>query len=469
MSNAIPEFLDQSRYEGTKDFIRNVWQGNARGALMCNICAPAENPPEPPQNESEHWLDRFWQKRMYEMGQRRWGHDQAIPAIQPSTPMVGGGSQSTAFGATFEEKYNHTSPCIQTPEEIETLNLKPTLNDGLLPKKIEQIRYIVEKTAGKVPIQQENCGGPMDIVSMTMNDMNMLTGLYTHPKEIHRFMDAATELFINFFKAQREIVPEWVPVFSEDMWGPDDDSIHVGDSLAQMVLGYKSTLNATMDIMVPLTAAVRRGAPQVYLTGDMPFLSYQVSHERAILNAGRFMTQAGCDAVKLEVDYRHLDLVRALATAGIPVVAHLGYRPQSARQQDKIVLTRQADQAGQLVKDALDMIEAGACAILLECVTTLTAQAVAQRTDLPVIGCGSGPYCDGHVLVLHDVLDLPGATQARFSKTYGHIGEQIRLAVVDYVDDIHQKRFPDEQHSYSMKPDQQQAFQQWLKDFDAKA
>ena len=229
MSNAIPEFLDQSRYEGTKDFIRNVWQGNARGALMCNICAPAENPPEPPQNESEHWLDRFWQKRMYEMGQRRWGHDQAIPAIQPSTPMVGGGSQSTAFGATFEEKYNHTSPCIQTPEEIETLNLKPTLNDGLLPKKIEQIRYIVEKTAGKVPIQQENCGGPMDIVSMTMNDMNMLTGLYTHPKEIHRFMDAATELFINFFKAQREIVPEWVPVFSEDMWGPDDDSIHVGE------------------------------------------------------------------------------------------------------------------------------------------------------------------------------------------------------------------------------------------------
>lgn len=244
------------------------------------------------------------------------------------------------------------------------------------------------------------------------------------------------------------------------------DSIHVGDSLAQMILGHNSTLKATMDIMVTLTAAVRRGAPDVYLTGDMPFLSYQVSPEQAITNAGRFMAQAGCDAVKVEVDYRHLDLVRKITTAGIPVIAHMGYRPQSASQQDKIVQTRQVRPAQQLLVDAQSMIEAGVCAILLECVTDIVAQAITQRTDLPVISCGSGPYCDGQVLVLHEVLDLPGASNPRFSKIYSHIGDQIRQAVTQYTDDIHQKRFPDHQHSYHMKQPQQEEFQLWLNDFD---
>ena len=244
------------------------------------------------------------------------------------------------------------------------------------------------------------------------------------------------------------------------------ESIHVGDSLAQVILGHNSTLPATMDIMIALTAAVRRGAPDVYLTGDMPFLSYQVSTARAILNAGRFMVEAGCDAVKIEVDYRHTDLVKAICTAGIPVMAHLGYRPQSAQQQDKIVQTRQVARARRLVQDAMGMVEAGACAILLECVTDITAKAVAQRTDLPVISCGSGPYCDGQVLVLHDVLDLPGSAKPKFSKTYTHIGTQIRDAVTKYADDIRQKRFPGDKHCYHMKPDQQQQFQQWLDAMD---
>ena len=230
-----PDFLDPSRYRKTKDFIRNVWSGNARGALICNICTPAETPPEAPNLETDHWAERFWRKRTYEMSQRRWGHDQAIPVIQPMTGMIGGGAQSTAFGAVFDEQYNHTSPCIQTPDEIESLNLEPTLEDGLLPKKLEQIRYLVEKTGGRAPIQQESAGGPMDIVSMVMNDVNMLVGLNTHPKQMHRFMDAATELFIKFFKAQQALVPEWAPVFAEEMWVPDGDSVHVGeDWLATM-------------------------------------------------------------------------------------------------------------------------------------------------------------------------------------------------------------------------------------------
>ena len=240
------------------------------------------------------------------------------------------------------------------------------------------------------------------------------------------------------------------------------DSILVGDSLAQVVLGYKTTLPATMDIMVALTAAVRRGAPNVYLIGDMPFLSYQVSPEMAIVNAGRFLADAGCDAVKLEVNTSQLDLVERLATAGIPVMAHLGYRPQSASQSDKVVQTRSVQRACQLVQDGLEMIAAGACSIMLECVTTAAAQALAEKTDLPVISCGSGPHCDGQVLVLHEILSLPGATGPRFSKSYADIGEQIRTAAGKYVEDIRQKRCPDEDHSYHMSEEHQEQFQRWL-------
>jgi len=244
------------------------------------------------------------------------------------------------------------------------------------------------------------------------------------------------------------------------------DGIIVGDSLAQVVLGHETTLPATMDVMVTLSAAVRRGAPNVYLIGDMPFLSYQVSPEQALSNCGRFLCEAGCDAVKLEVDYRHLDLIKWLSAAGIPVMAHLGHRPQSALRADKVVQTRSVEQACQLVRDALDMVKAGACGLLLECVTTTAARAVAERTDLPVISCGSGPYCDGQVLVLHEVLGLPGAIRPRFSKSYAEIGEQIRLAATQYVSEIQQKKFPDEQHSYHMDPQHQQQFERWLKSLD---
>ena len=244
------------------------------------------------------------------------------------------------------------------------------------------------------------------------------------------------------------------------------DSLIVGDSLAQVMLGHQTTLSATMEIMLALTAAVRKGAPNVYLVGDMPFLSYQVSHEQAIINAGRFLTEAGCEAVKVEVDHRHIEIVNRLTTAGIPVMAHLGYRPQSAYQSEKVVQTREVRQACQLVRDALDMVQAGASSILLECVTTLTAQAVTQRTELPVISCGSGPYCDGQVLVLHEVMSLPGASNPRFSKSYAQIGDQIRSAAAQYVDEIQKKIFPDDLHSYHMAQEYQQQFKQWLQKFD---
>jgi len=244
------------------------------------------------------------------------------------------------------------------------------------------------------------------------------------------------------------------------------DGIIVGDSLSQVILGHETTLSATMEIMLAMTAAVRRGAPNVYLVGDMPFLSYQVSPEHAIVNAGRFLSEAGCDAVKVEVDHRHIGLVERLCIAGIPVMAHLGYRPQSASQSDKVVQTRAVRQACQLVEDGLDMVKAGACSILLECVTASAAQALAERTEAPVISCGSGPGCDGQVLVLHDILGLTDAAGPRFSKKYAQIGSQMQSAAAQYVDDIHQKRFPDHKHSYHMSEQHHEQFEQWLEAFD---
>jgi len=247
------------------------------------------------------------------------------------------------------------------------------------------------------------------------------------------------------------------------------DCLLVGDSLAQVVLGHANTLSAGMDIMVTLAAAVRRGAPEAYLVGDMPFLSYQVSTAEAIRNAGRFLVEAGCDAVKLELDHRYDDLVAALARAGIPVMAHLGYRPQMAGQSCRVVETRAAEQACQLVKDAISIVEAGACALLLECVTTAAARAVTQRVEAPVIGCGSGPDCDGQVLVLHDVLGLSGAAQPRFSKTYARLDEAIRQAVSAYLEEVRGRRFPDGEHSYHMKPEDQERFDRSLAGLDRKS
>jgi 3-methyl-2-oxobutanoate hydroxymethyltransferase len=242
-------------------------------------------------------------------------------------------------------------------------------------------------------------------------------------------------------------------------------SILVGDTAAQMVLGHSTTLPVSMDVMITLSASVRRGAPDVFLLGDMPFLSYQVSTEQALLNAGRFLAEAGCDAVKLEVTCYHLGLVEALTEAGIPVFAHLGLRPQAVHQMGTFKAKGQtAEQGRQIVLDGLDMVNAGACGILLECVTTEVAKALTEKTDVPVISCGSGPDCDGQVMVLHDILGLPGSGEARFAKKYADIGEQIRQAVCRYAEEIHQRSFPDSDHSYHIKAKEKESFVKMTKE-----
>ncbi len=237
------------------------------------------------------------------------------------------------------------------------------------------------------------------------------------------------------------------------------ESLLVGDSLAQVMLGYPTTLSADIDLMIALATAVRKGAPDTYLIGDMPFLSYQASTESAFRNAGRFLSDAGCDAVKLEVTRYHLPLIEALTAAGIPVMAHIGLRPQSLRQMGAYKAQGQdADQAAEIVADARAMVQAGAGSLLLECVTAETAQAVTQSVVVPVIGCGSGPHCDGQVLVLHDILGLPGAGQSRFVRQFGQVGPVIREAARSYMDAVREKTYPDDDHSYHMKPAERDKF-----------
>lgn len=231
------------------------------------------------------------------------------------------------------------------------------------------------------------------------------------------------------------------------------DAILVGDSVAQVLLGHTSTLPATMDLMVTLAAAVRRGAPDVYLIGDMPFLSYQVSPEEAIRNGGRFMAEAGCDAVKLECDRGLCETVAAMSRASIPVMVHMGLRPQNVHQIGGYRSQgRDAVSAKRLIDDARIIEDCGAVSLLLEAVPPEPARAIAEATDLPVIGCGAGPFCDGHVVVLQDMVGLSMGPMPRFVPRYADLKLQLAEAVGRYVADIRGGAYPAAEHCYPMEP-----------------
>ncbi len=231
------------------------------------------------------------------------------------------------------------------------------------------------------------------------------------------------------------------------------DCILVGDSAAQVVLGHGSTLQATMDFMVAITAAVRRGAPTAFLIGDMPYLSFNVNAQDAIRNAGRFMAEAGCDCVKVEGDARIIDTVRHMTAATIPVMVHLGLRPQAVHQFGGYrAQGRDAPGAQRLIDDAKALEEAGACALLLEAVPPEPAKIIAESTDLPVIGCGAGPHADGHVVVLHDMLGLSAGPLPRFVKRYADIRGELAKAVDAYIRDIAERQYPGPEHCYQMEP-----------------
>ncbi len=229
------------------------------------------------------------------------------------------------------------------------------------------------------------------------------------------------------------------------------DSILVGDSLAMVVLGYENTLPVTMEEMLHHARAVARGAKTALLIGDMPFMSYQVSVEEAVRNAGRFLQQGGMDAVKLEGGRERADAVRAIVGSGIPVMGHLGLTPQSIHQLGGFrAQGKTASAAKRLVEDALLLEEAGCFGIVLESVPARLAELISKKISIPTIGIGAGVGCDGQVLVTHDVLGLFDRFTPKFVKKYADFHAAMNKAFTDYIEDVETKRFPSQEHSVEM-------------------
>ncbi|MHC4911928.1 MAG: 3-methyl-2-oxobutanoate hydroxymethyltransferase [Planctomycetota bacterium] len=232
----------------------------------------------------------------------------------------------------------------------------------------------------------------------------------------------------------------------------DVQMILVGDSAAQLVLGFDSTLPATMDFMVTITAAVRRGAPNVYLVADMPFLSCQLGTTEAVKNAGRFVTEAGAQMIKIEATSACLDAIKAVSDAGMAVMAHIGIRPQTIGRVGRFKAeATTAEMALELIALADQMLRAGAAALLIEGTAAEVAEIITKRCEVPVIGCGSGPACDGQILIAPDILGLTQGQGPKFAKSYGNLADSTVQAFKDYAKDVQKGQFPDTDHSYHMK------------------
>jgi 3-methyl-2-oxobutanoate hydroxymethyltransferase len=222
----------------------------------------------------------------------------------------------------------------------------------------------------------------------------------------------------------------------------------VGDSAAQFMLGFDSTLPAATDFMVAITAAVKRAAPDRLIVADLPYESCRAGIERILKDSQRFVNESGADVVKIETSVERFDAVKTVINAGISVMPHLGIRPQTGRYKAEGAT---ADIAAQLIKLADKVHQAGAQMLLLEGTAREVAKIIAQRLPLPVIGCGSGPDCDGQVLVLPDILNLKAGPVPKFSKSFADIGRACVEAVALYANDVKQGLYPDDAHCYHMK------------------
>ena len=234
------------------------------------------------------------------------------------------------------------------------------------------------------------------------------------------------------------------------------DMILVGDSLGMTMLGYDSTLPVTMDDMIRHTSAVRRGAPNTWLIGDMPYMSYQPSVETAIRNAGRFMAEAGCDAIKLEGGAAVCDRVRAIVDVGIPVVGHLGLTPQSASALGGFRLQgKTAEAAKKIIEDAKALEQAGTFMILLEMVPDRVCQIITERAEnCLIMSLGSGPYAHGQLLIYHDAFGLYPKFKPRMAKVFADAGAVIRSGLESYVKEVSEKTFPAPENWFGM-PDEE--------------
>lgn len=226
------------------------------------------------------------------------------------------------------------------------------------------------------------------------------------------------------------------------------DIILVGDSLGMVVLGYETTIPVTMDEMIHHTKAVVRGRKRALVVFDMPFLSYQTGKHDAVRNAGRALKETGCEAVKVEGGREQFDTVKAMVDAGIPVMGHVGLQPQSVNVYGGYVLRGKGREAERILEDARAIEEAGAFAVVLEKIPSPLAKRITDELSIPTIGIGAGPYCDGQVLVFHDIVGLFEEFKPKFVKRYANIGEVSRKAVSSFIDEVKSGKFPGKEHSF---------------------
>jgi 3-methyl-2-oxobutanoate hydroxymethyltransferase len=233
------------------------------------------------------------------------------------------------------------------------------------------------------------------------------------------------------------------------------DMILVGDSLANVMLGLDSTTKVGMPEMLHHAKAVKRAVINALVVGDMPYESYQVNPQESVKNARRFMEEAGCDAVKLEWFDKCLDVTKEIITAGIPVMGHIGLTPQTA---DKLggfkVQGKDAEAAQRLIKQAQDLEKLGCFAVVLECVPDKIAELVTKKLKIPTIGIGAGAYCDGQVLVIHDMLGLFDRYTPKFVKKYVNLSTIIQMAIETYKKEVLEGTFPAPEHTFSIKEDE---------------
>ncbi len=232
------------------------------------------------------------------------------------------------------------------------------------------------------------------------------------------------------------------------------NSILVGDSLGMVMLGYENTLPVTMEDMIHHTAAVSRGARNAFIVADMPFMSYQASVEQAVQNAGRLIKEGGANAVKLEGGAEVCEQIRAIVNASVPVVAHLGLTPQSVNVFGGFkVQGKSREKAEKLIKDALLIQEAGACAVVLEGIPAKLAEIITKKLYIPTIGIGAGNACDGQVLVYQDMLGLTNGSAPKFVKRFADVGAVMRQGINAYINETKSGEFPSEEYTYSVSED----------------
>ncbi len=228
------------------------------------------------------------------------------------------------------------------------------------------------------------------------------------------------------------------------------DMILVGDSLGMVMLGYDSTVPVTLEEMLHHCKAVNRAVKKAMVIGDMPFMSYQISEDDALRNAGRFLKEAGCDAVKLEGGTSVSPVIKKIVSAGIPVMGHVGLTPQTASSLGGFkVQGRDMKEAERIFEDALSVADAGAFSLVLECVPTELAGLITESIDIPTIGIGAGPKCDGQVLVTHDMLGLFEKFTPSFVKKYCNLAPQIKEALSNYKEQVEAGEFPSSEESFS--------------------